>query len=1159
MSLELSVWSFNTHGLRKQDKRERIFEYFKEKSGDKLSIIGLQETHSTISDEFEWKRQWGANLGLWNHYQYRKNGVAILFLNLPNTAQVDVRKDTEGRIIKATVEIEKNVYEIVNIYAPTLKKHRKKFYNTFQKNDWFSNDYNSYKILLGDFNEIVDPEFDQNDNTTDVNNTGGLRNIIKKYKLLDNFRSIHPDKRMYTCFNRYYKTYRRLDYIFTNKLLSTRLCEGEIIPTGISDHSMVVSKFCKDQMRSKFTKTWKFNNGILKDMEYATLIKNFINNCPEESWEKFKLHLIEFVKSLSRIRYYSGKKERLKLEKELSLEKVKTEPSAEKLAEISAELEKYYRQDYEGVKVRSRLQILDEGECSLKLLKALEKSNGRGKIMQALKDEDGILKTEINEIKCAARNFYSKLYHKSENLSDTAQNEILELIESRISTESKRKLEKEIRMSEISASLKSMANDKSPGPDGLTTEFYKFFWIDLKPKLYAAIQEIYEERKLTKSQREAHTTLLYKKGDPTDLSNWRPISLLNIDYKIISKTLSNRLKAVMPEIIAIEQTCSVQGRSIFTNIMLTKLTIEHADRNQNGLGIISLDQEKAFDRVDPAFLLKILKKFDFPEYFTSWIEILYTDIQTAVKINGEVTDSIKISRGLRQGCGMSPLLYVIVAEMLAQLIRKNPQITGYSVPGCQEGLKISQYADDTCIFVSTRESIPQVFKTINLYESASGAKLNIQKTKGFKAGLWKDMDINEGGIHWSADGFKLLGVEVGSNRNRTNQIIEIVEKIKTKCKFWSNLNLTIWGRATIANTFILSKLWYLLQIQDIELFHMKKIKNIIHSFLCKESKINMIKYSILTEKQEFGGVSLQDVLTKQKSFKIQWVNKFVNGADSKEKWRFFVLDLAPKNRHGTLEKLNYLIKHYKSVREKFWNSVLKICKQEMITVQQDLTVTMHAKQQDIANKSSKYIYHQLLDQNVRHAFQKVVRWSEICDIEISENEIARVFSSLKNKCFLNKIKEVQYKILVRSLVSKEKRANILRNVIREPCSRCKAKLETYEHMFFECSEVNSFWKKTKKDIFDKITQIDLSFKLILFGFSGDSLEKRALNFILYLGNFIVWQTRCNITFQKSGKGINVWREFVNALRVKLTLGVHSKVYSKFWNTVRKLSNHLFEK
>ena len=166
-----------------------------------------------------------------------------------------------------------------------------------------------------------------------------------------------------------------------------------------------------------------------------------------------------------------------------------------------------------------------------------------------------------------------------------------------------------------------MNKNKSPGIDGLTVEFFTQFLDILKTLFYKVVKSIKNEKQLSRSMRKGIISLFYKKkGDKTNLKKFRTISLLNVDYKIISKVLANRLKTVMSSIISLEQTCCVPSRDIADNIMSVRDVIDFIDVSNQEEFLIKIDQEQAFYRVSHSFITKVLSKFNFGKTFISWIK-----------------------------------------------------------------------------------------------------------------------------------------------------------------------------------------------------------------------------------------------------------------------------------------------------------------------------------------------------------------------------------------------------------------------------------------------------------------------------------------------------------------------------------------------------------
>ena len=152
-----------------------------------------------------------------------------------------------------------------------------------------------------------------------------------------------------------------------------------------------------------------------------------------------------------------------------------------------------------------------------------------------------------------------------------------------------------------------MPSAKSPGVDGLPAEFYRWFWTLLGPDLVEVYNFCYRHGRLCKSQRQGAITLLYEKGDCLDPANWRPITLLCVDYKMAAKALGNRLLQVIASVVSPDQSCGILVWSSAANVRLLLEIACYADQNNIGGAIVSLDQEKAFDRVEISFLMKVLE------------------------------------------------------------------------------------------------------------------------------------------------------------------------------------------------------------------------------------------------------------------------------------------------------------------------------------------------------------------------------------------------------------------------------------------------------------------------------------------------------------------------------------------------------------------------
>ena len=257
-----------------------------------------------------------------------------------------------------------------------------------------------------------------------------------------------------------------------------------------------------------------------------------------------------------------------------------------------------------------------------------------------------------------------------------------------------------------------MPSQKFPGTDCLPAEFYTPFWDVLGCDLVDVINFSNRPNLLAKSMRSTILTLAFKgkdcsnKNDRLYLKNWRPISLLNVDFQNGAKALANHLQNVLHYLINPDQTCNIPCRSIPDNLYLIRDFYEYIFQKQFPIAMIRLDQEKAFDRLSWQFLHRVMKKKkNFGEGFCKLVRLLCTDLNCIVINNGPTSTPIKLTRCARQGCLLSPLLYILVTGTLANLIRQNPGMDGLFLPCLKDQAKISQYADNTTLLLLREYSV----------------------------------------------------------------------------------------------------------------------------------------------------------------------------------------------------------------------------------------------------------------------------------------------------------------------------------------------------------------------------------------------------------------------------------------------------------------------
>ena len=261
---------------------------------------------------------------------------------------------------------------------------------------------------------------------------------------------------------------------------------------------------------------------------------------------------------------------------------------------------------------------------------------------------------------------------------------------------------------------------------------------------------------------EGSIKIMFKKGDLTDIASYRPLSMINTIYKLVTSVILNRLSGPFASCIGSHQTGFMAGRSIFDNIKQAQALIDRADQTGSPLYIALLDQKKAYDMVDHSFPWKALAKYGVSEMLIQAIQWAYEGAKSRMKINRFLTDLINLTKEVRQGDPLSCLLFNAVIEPLALLIKDCGCLPGLTdKEGCVH--KVSMYADDTAVFLTRLQEFKVVTKRYGLYNEATSGQLNLLKTVIVAAGVtdappkWGVVTVN----------FQVpatyLGILIGSN------------------------------------------------------------------------------------------------------------------------------------------------------------------------------------------------------------------------------------------------------------------------------------------------------------------------------------------------------------------------------------------------------------
>jgi hypothetical protein len=404
-------------------------------------------------------------------------------------------------------------------------------------------------------------------------------------------------------------------------------------------------------------------------------------------------------------------------------------------------------------------------------------------------------------------------------------------------------MDTQLTAEDVTTALKLSNNGKAPGLDGLPYEFYKildilfrqnrksgknmFDVIRFLTKLYTD----FEQHGIIKS---SHFNIgwlcpIFKKGDRAVISNYRPITLLNCDYKLMTKTYSVRLMNVAPSRVHPDQAGFMKGRKIENQVKLAKFLLNYAEAAEEDGLIVALDQEKAYDRINHTYLLRVLQHMGFPPRFCNTIKAFYTNAETIVMINGEMSEPFIVTRGVRQGDPLSCLLFNLAIELLACLIR-NSGLTGVKIPEKDENLVISLFADDTTIYLSSEDSLESLGEILRIWCAASATKFNEHKTvllpfgrPSYRAKVVQERRIDGktpigtigDNIRIIQDGetCRMLGAWIGNNVTYITPWPSVMDKITSELERWKASKPSLEGKHHIINMVIGGRTQYLTRVQ----------------------------------------------------------------------------------------------------------------------------------------------------------------------------------------------------------------------------------------------------------------------------------------------------------------------------------------------------------
>lgn len=846
----------------------------------------------------KFKRGWVGKV-FHSSYSSKRNGVMILINKNLSFVMLKQHSDEEGRIICIEALINGIRTVLCNIYAPN--KEEPDFFHEVNR---VIGNMQGQIILAGDFNQVIDGVIDRSkpSNKSSPRDRAAIHMLTEDLSLVDIWRLVNPREREYTFYSYCHKSHSRIDFFLLSNLLIDSVVDCEIGTIALSDHATVELQVDLNTDNVK-RGCWRLNNVWLQDVSFSNTLsedlKSFfeINIGSTETiasvWEASKAYIRgKIIAHASKMKKENATKEKTldkeirKLEKELASHY--SDNLYKTICNMKYQLQDRYNKKAEYALFRLKTNFYEGGKKNGRLLARQLKQQDNSSHIPIIKKDNGVV-TSSKEINQVFKNFYENLYTSScsPNPEDT-ETFFSSIHLPSVSKEQKDMLDAPITEEEIRATISSMKSGKSPGLDGFPVEYYKKYIDILAPILHKVYMEAFERSSIPGTFNDALISLIPKKDrDTSDPSNFRPVSLLGVDCKILTKTLALRLEKILPSIIHGDQVGFIKKRSSVDNMRRLVHLMHMNCSNPIPVAAFSLDAEKAFDRVEWGFLMSTFSKFGLGPGFCTWVKILYSSPRAAVQTNGLISDFFCLSRGTRQGCALSPLLFTMVLEPLAVAIRADVRIKGVQAGGREH--KLFMYADDILVVLKEPgDSLPVLLECIESYSRLSGYKINWCKSEFMPISpTCHSGVITSYGFKFRPSGMKYLGIQLNSNLEEIMMLNmePLLQKIKINLDKWGKLKLTLWGKINVIKMVVAPQFNYVSMMLPVniapQLFeHYDKI---IKEFLWdkKRPRINIKK---MWSPKETGGMGLPNVRLYNLSFEMSRLIKHWKGTDQELSW-----------------------------------------------------------------------------------------------------------------------------------------------------------------------------------------------------------------------------------------------------------------------------------
>ena len=904
---ELKIMSMNCRGLGEQRKRRDVMHFIRHTD---FNVIFLQDTHITTQMIPYFDNLWR---GTCYHscFSSRSRGNSILIKNSVQYNLITTINSASGNFVIVVCEIASETFAFVNIYGPN-NDNPSFFVSLGQQLRQISVDH---IILAGDLNFVISSEMDSHNYIRENNKYAreAFLQIADELSLIDIWRHAHPLEQKYTWFRNNPFKCGRLDMFFVSDHLLNICNRIDILPGYRSDHS-IVSVTIKGHQHEKGNGFWKLNTSHLIDDDYINIVKECIYDVVRQyavplysqavytdpkAYSSIQLTIndclfyetlimmirgesVKFSKQKAkrtRASIHAAENEIIEAQNKFTVSRSEHDKTLLDIAK--RKLETIREPIINGLITRSRVAWHEQGEKSSKYFLSLEKRNSVRKHIQYLQVNNEVITKTDKIIDKFTQNLQKKY---SDDLAAVADETLISnYLTNVLSHDESVRLDKVITLQDLTIALNSMKKGKTPGSNGFPVEFFRTFWPEISPFLYRAFMTSLNYEHELPSHREGIITLIPKQNKSRhSLKGWRPITLLNVDYKIISAAISTRLKSVMDSLIGPAQTAYIPGRYIGENTRLVFDTMAYTEAQQVKGMILAADFEAAFESISWAYLRSVMKKFNFGPNFINMANFLFFNPKnySRIMVNGYLGEKIYLQRGIRQGDPASGYLFNLAAALLTEQINSSNVLTGIYLTEYHEA-RISQYADDTILLLDgTERSLKGAVEELIKFADISGLKVNLEKTFCMPIGTLQCSQMSPTlGVKF-VDEINILGIHF--NRNLASLADENLKlklpTIQHDIAQWKRRNLTPIGKICIVKTLLLSKMVHLfMALPKPTTKQLNQIQNILFEFIWG-NKPDKVKRTKLIQQYSSDGLKMINVDAFIDSLKFAFLRRLTKSS-----------------------------------------------------------------------------------------------------------------------------------------------------------------------------------------------------------------------------------------------------------------------------------------